>query len=118
MTISGYPNTVLGQPVRDQMYSNTGVCGQREANVVCCKLVTSTGQNGGALTFKETGQIFGIYTATIENQNYNSESMAMFVRITDSVIEWIEGLTVEPLIPLKRDLTRQEDRGNEQPKVK
>ena len=44
------------------MYSNSGVLTLKNGTLFGVDLLTSKGQNGGALTDAETGQVYGIYT--------------------------------------------------------
>ena len=72
------------------MYSITGVCKYKEAGVLGCDLLTSKGQNGGAVTFAG-GEIFGIYTDVIDHPEH-AEKLGMCVKMTEEVVDWVNEL--------------------------
>ena len=67
-TVSGYPEEVLGEnnnipnPVKHQMYAMSGNIQTSDGDIIGIDMLTSKGQEGGALTETESGQIFGILT--------------------------------------------------------
>ena len=52
-------------------------------------MLTSKGQNGGAVTFTANGMVFGIYTEVINHPDHGS-NMSMCVRITEDVVGMVE----------------------------
>ena len=95
-TISGYPEITLNEdveqvPTKNKMYSSTGECLSKEGETVACKLLTSKGQNGGGVTFTESGQLFGIYTDVIDHPSMG-EKLGMCCRITQLVVNFVNDL--------------------------
>ena len=71
------------------MYSKEGKIHQIKGNCIYSDMLTSKGQNGGALCFSGNGMIFGIYTDIIDDQNQN-QKYSMCIRITDEITAWVD----------------------------
>ena len=54
-------------------------------------MLTSKGQNGGAVTANDTGTILGIYTDVVDHQDMG-DKYGMCVRISTDIIDWIDGI--------------------------
>ena len=72
------------------MFAITGTCKGKQKKVLACELLTSKGQNGGAITFK-SGQLFGIYTDIIDHPQLG-DKFGMAVRVTKDIVSWIDGI--------------------------
>ena len=73
------------------MYSVTGKINQQNDQVLFCTMLTSKGQNGGAVTANDTGTILGIYTDVVDHQDMG-DKYGMCVRISTDIIDWIDGI--------------------------
>lgn len=73
------------------MFSISGKCKSKDGKVVACSLLTSTGQNGGGITFTDSGKLFAIYTEIVDNKT-NGEKLGYGVRMTQGVVDWVEDL--------------------------
>ena len=88
------------------MYANHGkyiYINNTDNKVFGIDLLSSKGQNGGAVTFTDSGIIFGIYTGVEKNDmlvenienvenDENVKNVAMCVRITDKIVDFVNGL--------------------------
>ena len=54
------------------MYSSEGACTVKGPEVLEADLLASAGQEGGAITFKDSGHVFGIYTACLDSETEDS----------------------------------------------
>ena len=103
--LSGYPEEVIEKvtgtkgkdlkvetkKVSDMMYSCEGPCTVKGPEVLEADLLASAGQEGGAITFKDSGHVFGIYTGCFDSETEDSK-MSFCVRMNNAVVNWIDGL--------------------------
>lgn len=71
------------------MYSITGRLSLTEGEVFGGDMLTSKGQNGGALTDAETGQVYGIYTGVGKHPDQAEKPLGLCVGLTPTVQKWI-----------------------------
>jgi len=93
-TVAGYPEQVLVKKgeifepknIRDKMYSVTGICQYQSSDVLGLNILTSKGQNGGAITFTDSGRVFGIYTDIVDHKDWEGK-FGMAIKMTKEIVE-------------------------------
>jgi hypothetical protein len=75
------------------MYSNTGPIKLKPGRIYGVDMLTSKGQNGGALCDTKTGVVYGIYTGIGKSTQGDTEKSYGFCHaITHDVVGWISGI--------------------------
>lgn len=74
------------------MYSVTGVMALAQGDVYGVDLLTSKGQNGGALTDSETGHVYAIYTGIGKHPAHADAPLGLCVALTNDCQKWVGSL--------------------------